>query len=59
MTAMRTMKAELRRVLVVDDGSTLAELMTMALRMEKWDVRTARAPWRTASPASRRAATTT
>ncbi|MET9628369.1 response regulator transcription factor [Lentzea sp. NPDC006480] len=45
---MRTMKAELRRpdgqpvrVLVVDDESTLAELMTMALRMEKWDVRTA------------------
>lgn len=42
------MKAELRRpdgqpvrVLVVDDESTLAELMTMALRMEKWDVRTA------------------
>ncbi|MDT7782640.1 MAG: two-component system, OmpR family, response regulator [Pseudonocardiales bacterium] len=48
MEAMRTMKAELRRpdgqpvrVLVVDDESTLAELMTMALRMEKWDVRTA------------------
>ncbi|MFC3895904.1 response regulator transcription factor [Lentzea rhizosphaerae] len=45
---MRTMKSELRRpdgqpvrVLVVDDESTLAELMTMALRMEKWDVRTA------------------
>jgi two-component system OmpR family response regulator len=45
---MRTRKAELRRadgqpvrVLVVDDESTLAELMTMALRMEKWDVRTA------------------
>jgi two-component system OmpR family response regulator len=45
---MRTMKAELRRpdgqpvrVLVVDDESTLAELMTMALRMEKWEVRTA------------------
>ncbi|WP_196778076.1 response regulator transcription factor [Lentzea aerocolonigenes] len=45
---MRTIKAELRRpdgqpvrVLVVDDESTLAELMTMALRMEKWDVRTA------------------
>ncbi|WP_428829547.1 response regulator transcription factor [Lentzea aerocolonigenes] len=42
------MKSELRRpdgqpvrVLVVDDESTLAELMTMALRMEKWDVRTA------------------
>ncbi|AXX29100.1 response regulator transcription factor [Actinosynnema pretiosum subsp. pretiosum] len=29
------------RVLVVDDESTLAELMTMALRMEKWEVRTA------------------
>lgn len=48
MEAMRTMKSELRRpdgqpvrVLVVDDESTLAELMTMALRMEKWDVRTA------------------
>ncbi len=48
MGAMRTMKAELRRpdgqpvrVLVVDDESTLAELMTMALRMEKWEVRTA------------------
>ena len=48
MGAMRTMKSELRRsdgqpvrVLVVDDESTLAELMTMALRMEKWDVRTA------------------
>ncbi|KOV81418.1 response regulator transcription factor [Nocardia sp. NRRL S-836] len=45
---MRATKAELRRpdgqpvrVLVVDDESTLAELMTMALRMEKWDVRTA------------------
>ncbi|WP_269814250.1 response regulator transcription factor [Lentzea terrae] len=45
---MRAMKSELRRpdgqpvrVLVVDDESTLAELMTMALRMEKWDVRTA------------------
>ncbi|MEU7477931.1 response regulator transcription factor [Lentzea sp. NPDC042327] len=45
---MRAMEAELRRpdgqpvrVLVVDDESTLAELMTMALRMEKWDVRTA------------------
>ncbi|WP_301326385.1 response regulator transcription factor [Lentzea flava] len=42
------MKNELRRpdgqpvrVLVVDDESTLAELMSMALRMEKWDVRTA------------------
>ncbi|MGW4212325.1 response regulator transcription factor [Lentzea sp. NPDC004789] len=42
------MKSELRRpdgqpvrVLVVDDESTLAELMTMALRMEKWEVRTA------------------
>ena len=42
------MKSELRRpdgqpvrVLVVDDESTLAELMSMALRMEKWDVRTA------------------
>jgi two-component system OmpR family response regulator len=48
MGAMRAMKSELRRpdgqpvrVLVVDDESTLAELMTMALRMEKWDVRTA------------------
>ncbi len=48
MEDMRTTKAELRRpdgqpvrVLVVDDESTLAELMTMALRMEKWDVRTA------------------
>ena len=48
MEAMRTMKSELRRpdgqpvrVLVVDDESTLAELMTMALRMEKWNVRTA------------------
>ncbi|CCH29829.1 response regulator transcription factor [Saccharothrix espanaensis] len=29
------------RVLVVDDESTLAELMSMALRMEKWEVRTA------------------
>ncbi|WP_285750383.1 response regulator transcription factor [Lentzea sp. NBRC 105346] len=45
---MRAMKAELRRpdgqpvrVLVVDDESTLAELMSMALRMETWDVRTA------------------
>ncbi|WP_281360399.1 response regulator transcription factor [Lentzea indica] len=45
---MRAMKTELRRpdgqpvrVLVVDDESTLAELMSMALRMEKWDVRTA------------------
>ena len=45
---MRAMKSELRRpdgqpvrVLVVDDESTLAELMSMALRMEKWDVRTA------------------
>ncbi|MFI6099790.1 response regulator transcription factor [Lentzea sp. NPDC051213] len=45
---MCAMKAELRRpdgqpvrVLVVDDESTLAELMTMALRMEKWDVRSA------------------
>jgi two-component system, OmpR family, response regulator len=45
---MRAMKSELRRpdgqpvrVLVVDDESTLAELMTMALRMETWDVRTA------------------
>ncbi|GLZ33323.1 DNA-binding response regulator [Lentzea sp. NBRC 105346] len=48
MGAMRAMKAELRRpdgqpvrVLVVDDESTLAELMSMALRMETWDVRTA------------------
>lgn len=48
MGAMRAMKTELRRpdgqpvrVLVVDDESTLAELMSMALRMEKWDVRTA------------------
>ncbi|WP_281249437.1 response regulator transcription factor [Lentzea xinjiangensis] len=45
---MRAMKTDLRRadgqpvrVLVVDDESTLAELMTLALRMEKWDVRTA------------------
>ncbi|MEU0885428.1 response regulator transcription factor [Lentzea sp. NPDC005914] len=45
---MRAMKTELRRpdgqpvrVLVVDDESTLAELMSMALRMEKWEVRTA------------------
>lgn len=29
------------RVLVVDDESTLAELMSMALRMERWEVRTA------------------
>ena len=29
------------RVLVVDDESTLAELMSMALRMETWEVRTA------------------
>ncbi|GAA1336867.1 response regulator transcription factor [Saccharothrix algeriensis] len=29
------------RVLVVDDEPTLAELMSMALRMEKWEVRTA------------------
>ncbi|MFS8095820.1 response regulator transcription factor [Lentzea alba] len=42
------MKTELRRpdgqpvrVLVVDDESSLAELMSMALRMEKWEVRTA------------------
>ncbi|GGU76352.1 DNA-binding response regulator [Lentzea flava] len=48
MGAVRAMKNELRRpdgqpvrVLVVDDESTLAELMSMALRMEKWDVRTA------------------
>ncbi|SER44343.1 two-component system, OmpR family, response regulator [Lentzea xinjiangensis] len=48
MGAMRAMKTDLRRadgqpvrVLVVDDESTLAELMTLALRMEKWDVRTA------------------
>ncbi|HEV7907739.1 MAG TPA: response regulator transcription factor [Pseudonocardiaceae bacterium] len=41
-------KAELRRpdgqavrVLVVDDESTLAELMSMALRMEGWEVSTA------------------
>uniref|UniRef100_UPI0039BF0FE2 response regulator transcription factor n=1 Tax=Lentzea alba TaxID=2714351 RepID=UPI0039BF0FE2 len=45
---MRAMKTELRRpdgqpvrVLVVDDESSLAELMSMALRMEKWEVRTA------------------
>jgi two-component system OmpR family response regulator len=29
------------RVLVVDDESSLAELMSMALRMERWEVRTA------------------
>ncbi|WP_281356583.1 response regulator transcription factor [Amycolatopsis anabasis] len=29
------------RVLVVDDESTLAELMSMALRMEGWEIRTA------------------
>src|SRR6201996_6465663 len=29
------------RVLVVDDESTLAELVTMALRYEGWDVRSA------------------
>jgi two-component system OmpR family response regulator len=29
------------RVLVVDDESTLAELVSMALRMERWEVRTA------------------
>ncbi|HEX6346045.1 response regulator transcription factor [Umezawaea sp.] len=50
MRAVTTSKkhAELRRpdgqavrVLVVDDESTLAELMSMALRMETWEVRTA------------------
>jgi two-component system, OmpR family, response regulator len=42
------MKGELRRpdgqpvrVLVVDDEATLAELMSMALRLEGWDVRSA------------------
>jgi two-component system, OmpR family, response regulator len=42
------MKSELRRpdgrpvrVLVVDDEATLAELMSMALRLEGWDVRSA------------------
>jgi two-component system, OmpR family, response regulator len=42
------MRAELRRpdgqpmrVLVVDDEATLAELMSMALRLEGWDVRSA------------------
>src|SRR6185312_6046612 len=29
------------RALVVDDESTLAELLSMALRYESWDVRTA------------------
>jgi two-component system OmpR family response regulator len=48
MSTMRDTGAELRRadggpirVLVVDDEATLSELLSMALRYEGWDVRTA------------------
>ena len=48
MTSMKTESQQLRRadgsplrVLVVDDEATLAELLSMALRYEGWDVRTA------------------
>jgi two-component system OmpR family response regulator len=39
--ALRRLDGQPVRVLVVDDESTLAELLSMALRLEGWEIRTA------------------
>ena len=41
------------RVLVVDDESSLSDLLSMALRYEGWDVRAAAIPERRSSPRRR------